>query len=313
MGHGTSSYSYPLYLFWNYDKDLNLKLRDYWQLIDAGLTTQVNLGIGLSASSLAPIFPEFNFSEYKSVTFATRMNYQAPASYCCINRSMDYLSNGQYLTCDPALLRTEFARGCDIVLSDYCMNPVDIELCNVWLQGKVTQVGYIEDTFTLNKYLDCLEDPLGPFCESFLKIMRESPNYTRADEFVREMHRNNPNDFKCSYPSKTTLKNASKITQPRQCWDANCIGVPQWKLLWQDYIARKGCAVMSTSTQFIMDVNSPLGAINNVTLIDNSYSSVIGPTSTLIKSFGQEKRRFYTIRQIQFWIIIATLLLSRNL
>ena len=258
---------------------------------------------------LIGLFPEFVFSISYSIVTARRSSYNGDTTKCCLSRITAYTVNEVVFTCTPTSRLTDSTRECDFALSNYCLNnPSDSSLCKTWFTGLVRQTGY--NNFYVNQmYSICYNNFESPFCYEFLTIMRNNPDATQYDNFLKAISKNYPNDFRCSFPSPVTLNKAKKISYPRQCWDSNCINTLSWKLLYYDYVIKQNCKVSNSSINFTI---TPIDKPKSINSIQVENSNDIPNLTTIVyennqniytqslKTFNKGYLDFWDLKQFVF-------------
>ncbi|QRY18946.1 ORF-76 [Teiidae poxvirus 1] len=203
------------------------------------------------------VFPEFTITEVtKGLYKFRRIKYLGDIVSCCSNPLLDhywqddkneifnrYQSGRKLKTCDPLTKTLSGSTLCDAVLIDLCVNEesrIDRNTCNEWL-GYALQRPTDKLVDTVNrKFIEvCSKGVNNKPCEDWLHHLRVIGG-KKNDDIIDNILMQQTPDFKkkymkCSFPDRDITSLSSKIIEPRECWDPECISANVHFLLSKNY------------------------------------------------------------------------------
>ncbi|AST09278.1 myristylprotein [Murmansk poxvirus] len=135
---------------------------------------------------------------------------------------------------------------CDTDLFNWCQgNTFNKDVCHQWIgsafnRSDRTEEGEKSVRELFGKLIAlCSKDASIPICESFLYHLRAA-NRETSDDMIDYILRSQSAEFKqkymrCSYPTRDKLEESLKYSEPRECWDPECINANVNFLLTRNY------------------------------------------------------------------------------
>ncbi|AEN03656.1 myristylprotein [Yokapox virus] len=226
-------------------------------------------------------YPEFTLmpSGPGGLSVLTRHSYNGTPVNCCrvFDRTHYWKKDGKIIdkympgsvleSCWPNIHDTG---KCDVDLYDWCQgNAYDRNVCHQWIgsafnrsdrtiQGERSTRELFAKLIVL-----CSKNANIPICESFLYHLRVA-NKETSDDMIDYILRSQSNEFKqkymkCSYPTRNKLEESLKYSEPRECWDPECINTNVNFLLTRNYNNLGLCNIVKCNA-----------SVNNLQMDDSS-------------------------------------------
>ncbi|ATI21003.1 entry/fusion complex component myristylprotein [Western grey kangaroopox virus] len=227
-----------------------------------GLLVKDSPSFAATTAALRDTFPEFELVETAERLFAlVRHRYSGDPSRCCIQGTLTHYwedANGRISshysprhrlrTCDPETKDSSTFSACDDTMLDFCSPmatslPRDDEhreVCARWLGSAMQRTDGTPDRINSKYSTACIAAGADhPLCEDWLHVLRATGG-TTYDETIDTVLVAQTDEFKrthmrCSFPDRSAIHLASRIIEPRECWDPECLRANTNFLLSRNY------------------------------------------------------------------------------